>query len=409
MARSLPFELFISLRYLKAKRKQSFISIITLISIGGVALGVTALIVVLSVMNGFQQDLKSKILGINSNVILTNYQNWVSNYGHTAKEMEKVPGVVAATPFIYSQVMVRSDKSVSGAVLRGVDPMTADRVITLSGNIREGSLRDLEDLENSVIIGSELAHNLGVGPGKTVTVISPMGQRTPAGRAPKATDYLVVGLLETGMYEYDSTFIIMSLNAAQDFLGMGDTVTGVEVKVKDVYRADVVADALRERFPYPYAVRDWMEMNHNLFSALKLEKITMAVILTLIILVAAFNIVSTLIMVVMEKTRDIAILKSMGAMSGSILKIFILEGLIIGVVGTLLGLAGGVGLCEILKHYQFIKLPSDIYYFSALPVMMETTDVVTVCCAAIAITLIATLYPSWQASRLNPADALRYE
>ena len=190
---------------------------------------------------------------------------------------------------------------------------------------------------------------------------------------------------------------------------MGDEVSGIEVKVKDVYQADQVAKRMMEKFPYPYWIRDWKQMNRNLFSALKLEKITMAIILTLIILVAAFNIVSTLIMVVMEKTKDIAILKSMGATSRSILRIFVLEGLIIGVVGTLLGLLGGLTLCELLKRYQFIKLPSDVYYISTLPVRMEPLDIVLVCCAAVAICFVATLYPSWQAARLNPAEALRYE
>ena len=348
----MPFELFISLRYLKAKRKQTFISIITLISVGGVMLGVTALIVVLSVMSGFQEDMKSKILGVNSHVVIMRYEGGVTNYMYLAEQVDKVPGVVAATPFIYSQVMLRSLRSVSGAVLRGIDPEGANRVLSLGRNIAVGSLKDLTAVENGVIVGNELAQNLGLSVGDEVTVISPLGQRTPMGRGPKSEQFVITGLLETGMYEYDSTFILMTIPAAQKFLGMGDEVSGIEVKVKDVYQADQVAKRMMEKFPYPYWIRDWKQMNRNLFSALKLEKITMAIILTLIILVAAFNIVSTLIMVVMEKTKDIAILKSMGATSRSILRIFVLEGLIIGVVGTLLGLLGGLTLCELLKRYS---------------------------------------------------------
>jgi lipoprotein-releasing system permease protein len=403
------FELFISLRYLKAKRKQTFISIITLISVGGVMLGVMTLIVVLSVMSGFEQDLKSKILAVNSDVVFMRYKDWIPNYLDLVRQIEAVPKVVAATPFIYSQVMVRNEQLVSGAVLRGVDVNSVDRVIRIGQGIVAGTLQDLVIIENGVILGRELARNLGVGPGDQVDIISPLGRRTPLGRAPQLSKHTVVGLLESGMFEYDSTFVVMSLATAQKFLGMGDQVTGMEIKVVDIYSADRVAQALREKFPHPYWIRDWMGMNRNLFSALKLEKITMFIILTLIILVAAFNIVGTLIMVVMEKTKDIAILKSMGAASKSILKIFILEGLFIGGVGTMLGLLGGITLCELLKKYKFIKLPSDVYYISTFPVKMQFFDITLICTAAVLITFLATLYPSWQAAKLDPAEALRYE
>ena len=405
----MPFELFISLRYLRAKRKQTFISIITLISIGGVALGVMTLIVVLSVMSGFHEDMRSKILGINSHVVLMRYNDLVRDYQPLTKQVEEVPGVVAATPFIYSQVMIRAGKNISGAVLRGVNPQTVGDVLTLGKNITNGALEALSAEEHGLILGRELARNLAAEVGDLVTVISPMGQVTPVGRQPKAVSFKILGLLESGMYEYDSTFVITSIAAAQSFLGMDDGVTGLEIKVENIYNAGKVAESIAERFPYPFWVRDWMQMNRNLFSALRLEKITMGIILTLIILVAAFNIISTLIMVVMEKTRDIAILKSMGATSRSIMKIFVLEGLVIGVVGTLLGLVGGVVLCELLKRYEFIKLPSDVYYISTFPVLMEPFDIVLICCAGVAISLIATLYPSWQAAKLNPVEALRYE
>ncbi len=405
----MPFELFISLRYLRAKRKQTFISVITLISMGGVMLGVTTLIVVLSVMSGFHEDMRSKILGINSHVVLMKYNDLIRDYRPLTQQVGEVPGVVAATPFIYSQVMIRAGQHVSGAVLRGVDPATVGTVLSIDKSVSHSALEDLGTEENTLIVGRELAANLGVGVGDMLTVISPLGQVTPLGRQPKAVGFKVVGLLESGMYEYDSTFVITSIRSAQNFLGMDDTVTGLEIKVENIYHADKVAKSISERFPYPFWVRDWMQMNRNLFSALRLEKLTMGIILTLIILVAAFNIISTLIMVVMEKTKDIAILKSMGATSRSILKIFVLEGLVIGMVGTLLGLVGGVALCELLKRYEFIKLPSDVYYISTFPVLMEPLDIVLICCAGIAISLIATIYPAWQAAKLNPVEALRYE
>jgi lipoprotein-releasing system permease protein len=245
--------------------------------------------------------------------------------------------------------------------------------------------------------------------GDAVSVVSPLGDVTPLGRVPKMRAFRLVGTFETGMYEYDSTISFISLAQAQAFLGMEGRVTGLEVKTRDIYEAAEIAKNIKGKLGFPYWTKDWMRMNKNLFSALKLEKLVMFIILTLIILVAAFNIVSSLIMVVMEKTKDIAILKSMGATAGSILKIFILEGLIIGVVGTILGLAGGIGLCEILKRYQFIKLPSDVYYISSLPVLMKGTDILFVVAATLGITFIATLYPAWQASRLDPVEAIRYE
>lgn len=229
------------------------------------------------------------------------------------------------------------------------------------------------------------------------------------GRQPTMETYQVTGLLESGMYEYDSTFAFVSLAKAQEFLGFGDEVTGLEVRVKDLYQSHIVASEISRKLGFPYWAKDWKRMNRNLFSALKLEKITMFIILTLIIIVAAFNIVSTLIMMVMEKNKDIAILKSMGATSKSILKIFLFEGLVIGTIGTAIGLAGGLFLCFLLKRYQFIQLPSDVYYISTLPVRMDIPDIVIVCVSAIAITFLATLYPAWQASRLNPAEVLRYE
>jgi lipoprotein-releasing system permease protein len=414
----MPFELFVSYRYLKAKRKQSFISIITVISMGGVALGVMAMIVVLAVMSGFENDLKNKILGLNSHLLVLSWDNAIDNYQDVARKTESVPGVVAATPFILTQVMISTGSQVTGAVLRGIDPGSADKVISINRILKKGRWSDLttppsggtaEPPLPGIVLGQELAKGLGVSLNDTLSVISPLGELTPLGRVPKMRPFKVVGLFESGMFEYDSTIAFISLPQAQAFLGLGDKVTGLEVKTRDMYQAAEIAKAVQTRLGFPYWTKDWMRMNKNLFSALKLEKLVMFIILILIILVAAFNIVASLIMVVMEKTKDIAILKSMGASASGIMKIFILEGVIIGVVGTVIGLIGGVGLCEILKKYQFIKLPSDVYYISSLPVLMKGWDILMIVFSALAICLIATLYPAWQASRLDPAEALRYE
>ncbi len=412
------YELFIGLRYLKAKRKQTFVSLITIISIAGVMVGVTALIVVLAVMNGFREDLQEKILGVTSHVVVSSFDGPVSNYRKVAADVEGVAGVTAAAPFIYAQVMINSPRAISGAVLRGIEPETAAKVVNLPKNLRSGSLEELEVAVESggmgatpgIILGNELAKNLGVVRGEPVTVISPLGRLTPLGQVPRSQTFRVAGIFDSGMYEYDSTLAYVSLGTAQRFLGIGDRATGIEIRVNDIYGADLVATAIsRALGGYPFWSRDWMRMNKNLFSALKLEKIVMFIILTLIILVAAFNIVGTLIMVVIEKTRDIAILKSMGATRRSIMKIFMIEGLVIGLVGTMLGLLGGYLLCKLLATYQFIELPRDVYYISTLPVKMEPLDVTLIALAAVVISLVATVYPAWQASRLDPAEAIRYE
>jgi lipoprotein-releasing system permease protein len=412
------YELFIGLRYLKAKRKQTFVSLITLISIAGVMVGVTALIVVIAVMNGFKEDLRDKILGVTSHVVISRFDGNISKYQKVRAKVEEVAGVNAATPFIYTQVMISSRKAISGAVLRGIEPKTASKVINLPKNLRSGSLDELEAEKKpegmrstpGIILGNELARNIGVSRGEPVTVISPLGRLTPLGRVPRSQTFRVAGIFDSGMYEYDSSIAYVSLWAAQRFLGIGERVTGIEVRVDEIYEADRVARAIGKALDgYPYWSRDWMRMNKNLFSALKLEKIVMFIILTLIILVAAFNIVGTLIMVVIEKTRDIAILKSMGATRRSIMKIFMIEGAVIGLVGTLLGLLGGYTLCKLLATYKFIELPSDVYYISTLPVQMNPLDVAIIALAAIVITLAASVYPAWQASRFDPAEAIRYE
>lgn len=406
------FELFLGIRYLKAKRKQTFISIITVISVVGVMVGVMALVVVLSVMNGFRADLMSKILGVNSHLLVLNFEGAFKDYKEVGTKIGEVEGVVASTPFIYSQVMLNRAGNVSGAVLRGIDPKNAGKVVSIERMIKEGSLNALINSQNelpAIVIGQELSRQLGAYLGDILSVVSPEGKLTPLGRAPNTRRYKVTAIFESGMYEYDASMVYISLKEAQDFLGIGDRVTGLEVRVDDVYQSDKIARSIQDNLGYPYWTKDWKVMNRSLFSALKLEKITMFVILTMIVLVGALNIISTLVMVVMEKTRDVAILRAMGATAKSIMSIFMLQGVFVGIVGTMAGLASGLGICHLLAKYKFISLPSDIYYISTLPVRVEFWDVSFVALAAVAISFLATIYPSWYASKLDPVEAIRYE
>ena len=372
-----------------------------------------ALIVVLAVMAGFTSELRNKILGVNSHIVVQRYNGPIHNYPALADTIKQLDGIISITPYVYAQTMVTVGSGGTGIVARGIDPDGATSVLSLGSQMVSGDIGALRETEQShtppgIIIGKHLARQLRIGMGDRVRLLSPSGPLTPMGVIPKIKTFQVVGIFDTGMYEYDSSLAYISLTAAQKFLKIDDGVHGLEIKIEDIYKADSIARGIEEKIGSGYVAKDWMKMNQNLFSALKLEKTAMFIILILIVLVAAFNIISTLIMVVMEKTKDIAILKSMGATSQKIMRIFIYEGLIIGTTGTLLGVGGGLGLCEILSRYQFIKLPSDVYPMSTLPVLILPQDVIIIAVSAVLITFLATLYPSWQASRINPAEALRY-
>ncbi|UCH01052.1 MAG: lipoprotein-releasing ABC transporter permease subunit [Deltaproteobacteria bacterium] len=406
------FEIFFSLRYLKAKRKQGYISIITSISILGIMIGVMALIVVLAVITGFREDLIKKILGVNSHLLIMSYRGGIEDTEAVIKKALEVDGVLSATPFIYSQVMIKNAGNISGAILRGLDPATAGTVINIDSMIEGGSLELLKGSEHEprgIILGSELSKRIGALPGDTVTLVSPIGKLTPLGRMANEGKFSVKALFESGMYEFDSSMVYLSLTGAQDFLSLGDEVTGIELKVRDIDESDKIGEIIQDKLGYPYWTKDWKMMNKSLFSALKLEKLAMFIILIMIVLVGAFNIISSLVMLVMEKTRDIAILRTMGTSSKSIMSIFIFQGLFVGLVGTLLGLISGSFLCHLQARYQLIKLSPDVYYITILPIRMEWLDVVLIALAAIVISFIATIYPSWQASKVNPVEALRYE
>lgn len=411
------YEFFVGFRYLKAKRKQTFISLITFISVGGITLGVMALIIVLAVMSGFGEDLRDKILGTYSHIIVNIYgKHGIKNYHALIKEIKKEEHVSEAAPFIFSQVMLTYKGSVSGVVIRGIDPELERTVTDLEKYIIKGNM-EFADNPDGIIIGKELAEHLNVSLDDKINVVSPAGKMTPIGMTPRIKRFRVTGIFDSGMYEYDSSLAFISIQAGQKFFRMGENVTGIEVKIDDIYLAREVAENLQDRLGFPYYTRDWIQMNKNLFSALKMEKIVMFIILTLIVLVAAFNIISTLIMVVMEKSRDIAILKSMGATNWSILKIFSIDGLIIGIIGTALGVIGGFLVVPYLNEIvEFVErlfsiniFPSDIYYLDKLPAKINYLDTVRIVGATILISFVATLYPAWRAFKLDPVEALRYE
>jgi lipoprotein-releasing system permease protein len=408
------FTWFVGTRYLRARKKQAFISLITFLATAGIAVGVMALIVVIAVMTGFESELQHRILGIESHVLVMRYGESVADIEATAARIKSVDGVLSATPFIYTQVMLRSPHGVTGAVLKALDPsrpgppIFVGKKITLVDALADSAPDESAGKEPGLIIGRVTAERLKVAVGDPVYLISPLGKGTAANQMPTVMRFSVVGIFETGMNEYDGAMSFVRLDVAQRLLQMPGQASGFEVRVADIYQAKQIADAIVAHMGFPFWARDWMQMNRNLFSMLRLQKVVMYIILTLIVVVAAFNIASALIMMVMEKTKDIAILKTIGATNRHIRRIFVFKGLVIGCLGTAIGGLLGFILCSILKQYPFIKLPGDVYFLTTLPVSLQLVDVLTIGLSTVVICFLATLYPAASASALDPVDGIRY-
>lgn len=407
------FELFIALRYLFSRRGQTFIFIISLLSILGVAIGVGALVVVLGVYNGMSTDLRDKILGANAHGVVLSYDsNALGNEkDRLLKDIKATRGITGAMPFIYSEGMLSAQGGVKGVVIRGIEPDNAREVLSMLKTIGEESLEKLNsDMTPGIIIGDDLAKRLRLLPGSRVNLLSPAGQKSAAGYQPKIRSFEVSGIFKTGMFEYDSSLIFISMQAAREVLGLPDNfLSGIEITVSDLFNADKTAIELSHNLGVPFYVRSWMDMNANIFAALKLEKIGMFILLTMVVLIGSFSIITSLVMLVMEKTRDIAIMMAMGATASQIRKIFVYQGTLIGFTGTILGYAFGLTLGFLLKKYQFIKLPENVYTLDHLPIIITVSDVLIIGASAMLLCFLATLYPAKKAASLEPAQAMRFE
>ena len=419
LAKTLPFELFVGLRYTRAKRKNHFISFISLTSMVGIALGVAALIVVLSVMNGFQTELRNSILGVASHIEITENNNQLSNWQDVAKQVKTQPKVVASAPYVMAQGMLSYGQAVQGALVRGVLPSEEDKVADLGKHMKAGKLSDLQAGEFNIILGADLAMLLGVSVGDKVVLMAPQGQFTPTGVVPRIKQFKVVGLFQVGNNEYDSALALIHIDDASKLYRMGGNVSGLRLRLTDLFDAADMASKLSLQLnpQGQYYVTDWTQQHANFFKAIQLEKRVMFIILALIVAVAAFNIVSTLVMAVTDKRADIAIMRTLGAGPRSIMGIFIIQGALIGVIGTLLGAFFGILIAlnidviiPFIEHLFHVKfLSADVYMISEVPSQLEWSDVTTIVLMSFVLSLLATLYPSYKASQINPAEALRYE
>lgn len=411
-----PFEAFLGLRYVRAKRRNHFISFISLTSMVGVALGVTALITVLSVMNGFEKELKDRILGMASHATVIEYGGAIKDWRELAGQIEKNPDITGVAPFVSAEGMVVNGKRVQGAVVRGILPEEEPKVSVVADKMKFGSFDALKPGGFGIIIGSEMSRTLGVLTGDKVTLVIPQANVTPAGLLPRMKRFTVVGIFEIGMHEFDSALALIHMDDAEKLFRLQGP-TGVRLKTDDVMQAPRISRQVVSRLPGHYGVIDWTQQHANFFRALKTEKTVMFVILLLIVAVAAFNIISTLVMVVTDKQADIAVLRTLGASPRSILAIFMIQGTVIGVIGTMIGVIGGVWLAlnvetlvPMIENFFHVKfLSPDVYYISELPSDLHWSDVITIACFAFGFSLVATIYPAWRAANTQPAEALRYE
>ena len=413
------FELFVGMRYTRAKRKNHFISFISLTSMIGIALGVAALIVVLSVMNGFQKELRTRILGVASHLEITGSNNQLADWQNIAADTNKREHVLASAPYITAQGMLSYGQGVQGAIVRGILPAAEDKVADLGSHMKAGHLSDLRPGEFGIILGADLAFAIGAQMGDKVVLLAPQGQFTPTGLVPRIKQFTIVGIFQIGMYEYDAGLALIHMEDAAKLYRMGDKVSGVRLKLDDLFNAPAIATTINAQLNQSgsYYVTDWTQQHANFFRAVQMEKRVMFIILTLIVAVAAFNIVSTLVMAVTDKRADIAIMRTFGASPRSIMMIFIIQGALIGIIGTVVGAFFGILIAlnidtiipfiEGLFHVQF--LAKDVYYISDLPSDLIWSDVITIVIMSFVLSLFATLYPSWKASKINPAEALRYE
>jgi lipoprotein-releasing system permease protein len=412
-----PFELFIGLRYTRARRQNLFVSLSSAISAVGIFLGVAALIVVLSVMNGFQKEIRARILGVAAHVQITGPDQALAGWEAVAAKAREDRRVLAAAPYVNGQAMLSFDGNVRGALVRGIDAKLENEVAEVGAHMVAGRLDDLQPGEFGIVLGAELARALRAFPGDRVTVIAPQGLVTPAGIVPRLKQFRVVGMFRVDHFEYDSGLALVNLADAQRLYQLGDRVSGVRLKLADLFESRAVARDLYRSLGGDVLISDWTRSHANFFRAVEIEKRMMFIILTLIVTVAAFNVISTLVMVVTEKQSDIAILRTLGATPPSVMKIFMVQGAVIGVLGTALGVVGGIALAlnidvvvpflERLLSVQFLS--REVYYISELPSDLHLDDVVLVAAVSLALSLAATLYPSWRAARVRPAEALRYE
>jgi lipoprotein-releasing system permease protein len=407
------FELSIALRYLKARRKQAFLSVVSFIAVLGFVLGVMALIVALALMTGFQEDIQSKILGASAHIMVYSANSRaLYDYHNTMKVVSSDPSVVSVAPVVYGKVMIYSSGGANGIIVKGIDPAQEGKVTELAAKIDPKVLAEIKNPgkeRDGIILGADLAASLRVHRGDLVTLVSPDSMLSPLGMMPKFKKFRVLGEFNSGLYEYDTSWALVGMQTAQRLFSLDNGVSLIEARITDIYRAEEISSRFQKKLGNRFVVNNWIRQNQSLFSAMKLEKIMLFITIGLIVLVASFNVISTLVMMVLDKTSDIAILMAMGCTSRQIMRIFMLQGILIGVAGTIVGAVLGVVGSWVMDHYRVIQLPLDVYFIPYLPFRVRPVDFILITVTAVAISFVSTLYPALRASRINPSEALRYE